>query len=181
MNLDDPGTAHNWRSQTVSSIDPPEYHLRPSNRVRKGDAKRRKENYYRELITEFEGSRARALYRECSQDEVLERRTQLSEIFRECGDLFSALWAQKVEIGSFGGRELLKKPFEVYSREIEAHASHKLEEGDRELDGKPIQLVVEPAIVAWGNEYGEGYDQYKVWTKAVVWVSSPGSGRARGR
>jgi hypothetical protein len=130
-------------------------------------------NYYKELINEFEASRVQALYRDCSQEEVVERRTKLRDIFWESGDLFSALWAQKVEIGSFGRGQLLQKPFDVHSREVEAHASHKLEEGDRELNGKPIQLVVEPAIVAWGNEFGEGYDKYKVWAKAVVWLSSP--------
>lgn len=150
------------------------------NTARKDEAKKRKENYYRGLITQFETSPARAFYRECSQDEILERRTELLEIFRASGDLFSGLWAQKVEIGSLGRRKLLKKAFEVQSREFEAHASHRLEEGDRELNGKPIQLVVEPAIVAWGNEYGEGYDQYKVWAKAVVWVSTPTSNQAGG-
>lgn len=165
----------------MSSIDPPEYQIRPSSRARKEDAKRRKELYYRQLIDDFEKSRARALYRGCNQDEALERRTQLLQIFRDAGDLFSALWAQKVEIGTLGGKELLKTPFDVQSRKVEAHASHMLEEGDKDLDGKPIQLVVEPAIVAWGNEYGEGYNQYKIWTKAVVWMSTPGSGQAKER
>lgn len=170
---DDPATAHAWRSQTVSTLDPPEYQLRSTNNRRKRDAKRAKQTYCRGLITKFETSQAKALYRECSEDEVLDRRTQLSEIFRECADVFSALWAQKVALSSLDRDKLLKQPFDVHSREFEAHASHKLDEGETELDGKPIQLIVEPAIIAWGNEYGEGYDQYKVWTKAVVWVSSP--------
>ena len=170
---DDPATAHAWRSQTVSSLDPPEYQLRSTNTRRKEDAKKAKQMYYRELITQFESSRARALYREFSEQDELDRRTQLSEIFRECGDVFSALWAQKVAVSSLARERLLKRPFDVRSREFEAHAFHKLEEGETDLDGKPIQLIVEPAIVAWGNEYGRGYDRYKVWTKAVVWVSSP--------
>ena len=88
------------------------------------------------------------------------------------GEFTCRLWAQKVFISVLGAKELLKQPFRANSEEYEAHATHKLELGDTTMDGKSIQLVVEPAIVAWGNERGESYHLRKVWSKAVVWLSS---------
>lgn len=69
---------------------------------------------------------------------------------------------------------LLKEPFHIGSDECEAHAAHKLEEDDKSKDGMLIQMVVEPAILAYGNEQGESYEVSKVWGKAVVWLSSGG-------
>ena len=60
--------------------------------------------------------------------------------------------------------------------DCEPHAAHKLEENDNSKDGMPIQMVVEPGILAYGNEQGESYEVSKVWGKAVVWLSSSGNG-----
>ena len=68
----------------------------------------------------------------------------------------------------------LNDVFRHDSEKCKAHTSHKseLEEEEARLDGLPIQMVVEPAIVAYGNERGESYGHRKVWAKAVVCVSS---------
>ena len=132
------------------------------------EAQMRRDKYYRMLITKFESSKAKFLYRECDEAGLLKRRMQLSNIFRSIGELTSRLWAQKVYISILGLKDLSQTPFTVKSNVFEAHATHKLEEDDTSLDGSPIERVVEPAIVAWENERGESYDVYKVWAKAVV-------------
>ena len=135
-------------------------------------AYRCRQKYYRKLISEFEGSNAQFLYRESDEQQMLQRRTQLLEIFERTGELFSKLWSQKTCIGIFTLQDLLKCPFKIASEVLEAHAAHKVEAGDKSMDGKPVQMVVEPAIVAWGNERGESYNAYKIWARAVVWMSS---------
>lgn len=96
------------------------------------------------------------------------------DLFCSAGDLFSRLWSQKAYIRTIGSRFLLKEPFRIGLDYCEAHAAHKLEEDDESKDGMPIQMVVEPGIFAFGNEQGESYEVYKVWGKAVVWLSSGG-------
>ena len=153
-------------------LDPPNRHSRPLESSAKLEAQNRKEKYYRKLITTFECSGARILFKQCDERATLERRMRLGDIFRSTGDLISSLWSQKVYIDVVGLDKLLKERFQIDSNLFEAHPVHKLEEGDTGKDGMPIQMVVEPAIIAWGNEKGECYDHSKVWAKAVVWMSS---------
>lgn len=159
--------AHQWRSQTVELID-------PQHGDGHKDAHRRKEDYYRHLVTIFEQSPAQLLYRECDEAGRTERRKHLTEVFSSTGHFFSKLWAQKNNIRTMGLRELAKEGFDSRHESYEAHAAHRLDEGDQTMDGMPIQMVVEPAIIADGNERGEAYGSLKVWAKAVVWISSGG-------
>ncbi|MCJ1432674.1 hypothetical protein MMC27_002031 [Xylographa pallens] len=164
--------AHAWRSQTVELIELPEQEVHPSTSPDIPEAPQRKENYYRKLVTDFESSNAQILYRECEDRVIVRRRIQLVELFRSIGELTSKLWLQKVAIRVVGSDQLLKVRFENGDDLLDAHAIHKLEDGDTCMDGMPIQVVVEPAIVAGGNERGESYEEFKVWGKAVVWMSS---------
>ena len=68
------------------------------------------------------------------------------------------MWSQKNNICVQGLKELYKQPFKIDSDLFEAHPLHKLDEDDTSMDGKPSQMVVEPAILAWGNGNGESYD-----------------------
>ena len=150
----------------------PEREGPPSTLPKMREAPQRRENYYRKLVTDFESSNARVLYRDCEEQESAKRQAQLLELFRSIGELTSKLWSQKVVISVVGSKDLLKTPFENGNKVLDAHAIHRLEEGDKRMDGMPIQVVVEPAILAFGNERGESYEEYKVWGKAVVWMSS---------
>jgi hypothetical protein len=125
-------------------------------------------------VTRFETSSANVLFRDISEDKVVERRTQLLEIFKAAGPVFSSLWSQRECLTAFGREIYLNTAFRIDSSQVEPHALHQLDEDEKDtkMDGMPIQLVVEPAIVAWGNERGENYDQFKIWSKAVVWLSS---------
>lgn len=132
--------------------------------------------YYTELAYAFERLDARLLYRECDEEEETARLNHLVDLFCSAGDLFSRLWSQKVYIGTLDSPVLLRKPFDIGQDYYEAHATHKLEVSDKSKDGMPIQIVVEPGILAYGNELGESYEEFKMWGKAVVWLSSGGDG-----
>lgn len=56
---------------------------------------------------------------------------------------------------------------------MEIHPTQSVDEGDTSKDGSLVQLVVQPAVLAFGNEEGKKYDKFKIWAKAVVWVGSP--------
>lgn len=131
--------------------------------------------YYKKLSYAFDDSDANLLYRECSEEEEAARFDDLVDLFCSADDFFSKLWSQKVYIKTLDARVLLKEPFSIDSDDCEAHAAHKLEEDDKSKDGMLIQMVVEPGILAYGNEQGESYEVSKVWSKAVVWLSSGGS------
>ena len=55
---------------------------------------------------------------------------------------------------------------------MEAARAVRLEENDAALDGRPIPVVVQPLITARGTPKGKDYQKRKIWSKAVVWVSS---------
>lgn len=152
--------------QRGSTADPTESQqaLKPRNK------------YCRKLARSFERSRARLLYHECSEEEKAARYNELVDLFCWANDFFSRLWSQKVYIKALDGKTLLKEPFSIDLDECEAHAAHKLEEDDDSKNELPIQMVVEPGILAYGNELGESYEVFKVWGKAVVWLSSGGNG-----
>ena len=172
---DNPAAAHLWRAQTVAAIDPPSHSMAPIDLARRQEAAKRKEKFYRHLVTRFETSSAHVLFRrDINEENLVERRTQLMEIFKAAGQVFTSLWSQRECLGAWGRETYLKTPFQIDNPEVEPHASHKLdtEDGDKRMDGMPIQLVVEPAIVAWGNKRGENYDHPKIWSRAVVWLSS---------
>ena len=128
----------------------------------------RKEQYYRHITTVFESSDARVLYRPCN---VAQRHEELLDVMRTVGDLFSSLWKQRVFTVPWGNEKLQKMQFSVGSRTMTAHPSHRLEDGDARLNGRTVQMVVQPAILAYGNEEGRNFDESKVWAKAVVWLS----------
>src|SRR5439155_25802344 len=75
-------------------------------------------------------------------------------------------------VAYYGVEHFAKKSFSVHSTEMEAARAVRLEENDTALDGRPIPVVVQPLIVAWGTPEGKDYQKRKIWSKAVVWVSS---------
>lgn len=168
----DAGVAHAWRSQTLRMIDPHE----PGSESKVGyrhESTERKENYYQDMARIFDSVNVRVFYR-LSDDH--QRRKELYEIIRALGELSSSLWKQKVNIVCWGLDRFQDEPFTVASDLMIAHPAYRLDEGDSRLDGLPVQMVVQPAILAYGNEEGKNYDHYKVWAKAVVWCGSPREG-----
>lgn len=66
----------------------------------------------------------------------------------------------------------LPKNFNHRSKDMEAHQLHngELEDDDKALDGKPILLVTQPAIIAIGRSDGSDYCAKRVLKKAIVWM-----------
>lgn len=144
--------------------------------AQKASAKRREERYD-ELVDQFDKGRSSCLYRPCTQSELFRRRTSLKNLLHDTGEYLTRLWSQKVYIEILDLAELRHNPFKIAAEEYEPHNRLKLddEQNDTRLDGWPIQAVVQPAIVAYGNEQGEEYAKLrKIWSKAIVWVSSGG-------
>lgn len=153
-------------------VDPHEQELG----VRAGyrhESTERKERYYQDMARIFDSGNIRVFYR-ASDDH--QRRKELYEIIRALDELFSSLWKQKAYIVCRGLDRFQDEPFMATSDLMTAHPAYRLDEGDRKLDGLPVRMVVQPAILAYGNEEGKNYDHYKVWAKAVVWCGSPNQG-----
>ena len=145
-------------------VDPPN----PPESTLQASSSQRKEQYYRHIATIFESSDVRVLYRPC---DVAQRHEELLDVMRNIGDLSSSLWKQRVFTVPWGMEKFRKMQFSVDSRMMTAHPTHGLGDGDARLDGRTVQMVVQPAILAYGNEEGENFDESKVWAKAVVWLS----------
>jgi hypothetical protein len=82
------------------------------------------------------------------------------------------LWSQKSFVVSSGLKYFSELVFLVNSDEMEAARAVKLEERDTGLDGRPIPVVVQPLIVAFGTPEVKDYQKRKIWSKAVAWVSN---------
>lgn len=59
--------------------------------------------------------------------------------------------------------------FKVSSPSMEAHPSQGLDDDeDNKLDGSRVEVVIHPALLAFGNDDCENYHIARVWAKAVV-------------
>ncbi|KAL4745918.1 hypothetical protein BDW72DRAFT_198191 [Aspergillus terricola var. indicus] len=91
---------------------------------------------------------------------------ELLSLYRGAARLALVLWGQRASIATRTLHELPR--FRIENEELSAHRLHHLDEDDTRLDGKEALLLVQPAILAFGSESAEHYDQHKVWAPAVV-------------
>ena len=132
-----------------------------------------KEKALQTFVSSFEKNKSKVFCKNVSNAEVLKRQRELLDIYRRAGDLSTKLSAQNVQMKIYFYDELINftgNKFAIGSEEMEPHRSMHLEEDDHRCDDRQIDLCVSPAILAWGDEHGENYDEYKVWAKAVVWI-----------
>jgi hypothetical protein len=101
-------------------------------------------------------------------DRRLRKLESLSRIQARFGELALQLWSTKLNI-IYHHREYGNIPFALVS---EASRVVRLDEYDTALDGRPIQVVVQPMIAAFGTPNGKEYQKRKIWAKAVVWISN---------
>lgn len=96
---------------------------------------------------------------------------QLREIFGKAVQVSTKLTTQRSSLMCKGLRSLPSK-FDHNSKEMEAHWLHNndLEDDEAAVDGKPILLVTQPAIVAIGKSDGSDYSSRRVLKKAIVWM-----------
>lgn len=93
----------------------------------------------------------------------------LADIYTFAGQLSLSVWTQRSilecpkfqpNIRFFNGHELMS-----------AHAIHLLDdEEDTRLDGQPVIAIIQPAVLAFGNDNAEHYEQHKVWAEAIVLI-----------
>jgi len=129
-----------------------------------------KESNYGQIVETFVQSPARHLLRTLSVVEAERRFEELLSIVRGIGDYVLRLATQKAQISVHAFDKLSREPFDIQSGHLRPHASMQLDDDDTSRDGCQVDLVVEPTIVAHGNENGMNYGDYKVWSKGVVWM-----------
>ncbi|CBF84284.1 predicted protein [Aspergillus nidulans FGSC A4] len=154
--------AHIWRSQTIRSLSTakdPETQPFLAARI---------EPVCRQFISELLSSPIRFLLRtsEKSTQSYNKWVEELLSLYKVAAQLALILWGQRASIAV---RTLDELPlFRIGDEEVSAHRLHHLDEEDTRLDGKKALLLVQPAILAFGSESAEHYDQHKVWAPAVV-------------
>lgn len=146
-------------------------------------AERRRMERYIELADEFERGISKCLFRPCSQSESSERTKSLTDLITDSGELFTSLWMQKLGVQALQLEDLRQQgPFRIGAPEYEPHNLLRLETDDNMLDtrmdGKPIQFVIQPALV---SSVTQSQDRHKIWSKAIVWVSSGSERKAEKR
>ncbi|KAL4785996.1 hypothetical protein BJX76DRAFT_355588 [Aspergillus varians] len=151
--------AHLWRSQTIRSLSNTETHAFLRARAEKSCS---------EFASGFLGSPVRVLLRpDAERDESNEKRFEdLQSLYKGAAQLALSLWGQRAFISCRGLQDLPR--FTVANELMSAHRLHQIDEDDTSLDGSKVLLVVQPAILAFGSEDAEHYDQHKVWAPATV-------------
>jgi hypothetical protein len=92
----------------------------------------------------------------------------LADIYTYAGQLSLSVWTQKSFLECLKLQQIshFLNGHEIMS----AHTFHRLDEEDTRLDGQPIIAMVQPAVLAFGNDNAEHYEQHKVWAKAIVLI-----------
>jgi hypothetical protein len=133
------------------------------------------------LFSEQVVTSSKALLRHVDTQDATTRSDELTALFASAGELACKLHRQNVKIGVILSPQELN-PFSIDSDTMEPHTKINIEQDDHSWDGRPIDVVVTPAILAYGDERGENYSMFKVWSKAVVWmeerkdIKTPGKG-----
>lgn len=155
--------AHAWRSQTLRLLNTP---------CDRSGTKDNTENLSRmaciALAKSFLHSPLKTFMGDESDEEHKIRHRELIGIFLDAGKLARKLWTQRTFMQTVDKRNL--KFFKVDSPYMVAHRLQKLDDDDHRLDGQEILAVVQPGLIAYGNEDGENYDDHRVWSKAIVLV-----------
>ncbi|KAG2027435.1 hypothetical protein GB937_001178 [Aspergillus fischeri] len=155
--------AHTWRSLTLQNLS---ITRDPNTETFLQDMTKK---LVRGLVTRFLNSSARTLLRNVENHEAGNQRAQeLQSLYDGAAQLALSLWTQRAFMTCQSLEEL--PPFTVSNPIMRAHRLHRLDEDDKRLDGKRILLCVQPAILAFGSENAEHYNQHKIWSPAVVVV-----------
>ena len=160
---------HRWRAMTVRMLNSSEEGIATeAGSNGQLDVRRLKQAAYKGLANDFLRVN-RMVLKQVDAQEVNSRYAELMALFARAGEFACRLHGQHVQI------KVLSSPqgvgnFSVDSERMDAHTTMDIEQNNHGWDGKPIDLVIQPAIVAYGNERGENYNGSKVWSKAIVWM-----------
>ena len=158
----------------MQMLDPPNHTVRPgADTDRHNLINDMKEAYYLRQVDTFEHQCAVIFLETRTGQSLIKRTEELKKIFRRAGTLAAKLAAQKVDVQVEYLDQLPNYTENGFSNESEVMQLDYFMRGDEDdpsWNGWEIDLIVEPAILAFGDEHGENYDDWKVWTKARVWI-----------
>lgn len=129
------------------------------------------------LAEKFLDSGAKHLLDCPSKDVEKNHRKLLKLEFEKALEYSLQLWSQRsilkcMDLEAF--QSLGKTTYDPPFRFMEPHQSQELDSSSA-FRGSPITMVIQPAIVAWGTEEGERYDEAtRVWLKSRVWLGNKG-------
>ncbi|KAL4863292.1 hypothetical protein BDV12DRAFT_30170 [Aspergillus spectabilis] len=154
--------AHVWRSQTIRGLS------NTSNPTTTPFLAARIDPICSLFVADILSGSIRFLFRsgEDPAQSHNERFQELHSLYKGAAQLALTLWGQRASITVRTLQDL--PPFTIASEEMGAHRLHHLDEDDMRLDGKEALLLLQPAILAFGSERADHYDQHKVWAPAVV-------------
>jgi hypothetical protein len=156
--------AHIWRSQMLRLLSVP-----PVDSATDSLLSYKIREVSTGLAVEFLKGPIRLLLRQTQDNADHGKRDQeLQRLYHGAGELSLSLWTQRTWMRRYHLSELAD--FRTDHSMVTAHRLHHLDEDDHRLNGKKILAVIQPAIVAFGNEDAEHYNNGKIWAKAVVIV-----------
>lgn len=162
-------TQHHWRAMTVRMLNSSKTGISTETGSNgQYDVQRLKKAAY-ERLGDYILEMNKMVLKQLDAQEIKSRRTELMALFTRAGEFACRLHGQRVLIKVLSSPQGIGN-FSVDSELVEAHTIVDIEQNNHDWDGNPIDLVIQPAIIAYGNERGENYDKSKVWSKAIVWM-----------
>ena len=157
-----------WRAMTIRIIDRPSVTDSEDNDQSKLNAL--KEGRISAMVSTFLSRYAvTEICKDVSELEATRRCDQLTIIIRKATELSSLLAQQNVRVQACFREDLSKEARKELNEPglLRPHASMHLDD-DEHIEDYIIDLVVHPAIMAWGDERGENHDHHRLWQPAVV-------------
>lgn len=159
-----------WRSQTLRYLDSSPDQLpklpeddRSKMKWAKGDACRKAASEICKRPTTL------MLVHSLEGDEAQSFQQEVTAVFDRASDLAMRLWKQRPYVRVLGHAKLPSIKYSVDSSVLQTHSAHIQDDPmDRSLDGKPVKIVVHPAVQAQGTHEAEDYATARIWAKAVV-------------
>lgn len=164
---------HAWQAATVKMLNLKDNSAGASAGEEKAEMEalaRFRNAYYKRLAENIRGD-AYFLLDGLDKDKSRTRLEDLVHLIRTTGDLSAELCEQKAQMRSSKRDLRTEFLFSIDSPSIKARPCMCLETGDRRYDGRRVQLIPEPALLAAGNEDGKNYDQSKIRMPGIGWLS----------
>ena len=164
MNIVDTAEAHIWRSQMLRLLTLP-----PQDSATEPLLPHQMKQKSARLATELLNGPAQLLLNSTMDYTCREKRDkELFRLYNIAGELSLCLWSHRAFLECHSLSSLPQ--FDTNNPSMTLHRLQQPEENQRKLNGKRVLAVIQPAIVAFGNEDAENYDKLKVWSEAVVLV-----------
>lgn len=142
----------------------------PSEERVKSDTEAMRQKVCSRHATSFLEGPARNLLHTAQEDATPDQVQRLENIFQAAGKLSYQLWTQRTFFQCQGLQDLEAEPISIDSEILEMHPLVHFDEDPARLNERPVTMVVNPLVKAWGTDEAEDYDRSRVLAKAVVWL-----------